>query len=148
MIVVLQKVTEASVSVDSKVVGKIDKGLVLLVGFCDGDDINVINYMVNKIINLRVFNDINGVMNLSLKDVGASILSISQFTLYGDCKKGARPSYIKAMKGDQAIKLYDLFNKELRKYANVSEGIFGANMLVSLVNDGPTTIIIEKENDK
>lgn len=147
MKIVVQRCSSASVTVDSKVVGKIDKGLVLLVGFTEGDSINEITYMADKVINLRIFDDENGVMNKSLLDVNGSILSISQFTLYGDAKKGRRPSYVKALRGEEAIKLYELFNNELRKKVSVEEGIFGADMKVSLVNDGPVTILLEKECD-
>ena len=145
MRVVVQRVSESSVSVNEKVVGKIDKGLMLLVGFTEGDNIEKIKYMVNKIINLRIFDDENGIMNKSILDVSGSILSISQFTLYADTKKGNRPSYIKALNGDAAIELYKLFNLELKKHVHVEKGIFGADMKVSLVNDGPVTIILEKE---
>lgn len=147
MKIVVQRCSSASVTVDSKVVGKIDKGLVLLVGFTEGDSINEITYMADKVINLRIFDDENGVMNKSLLDVNGSILSISQFTLYGDAKKGRRPSYVKALRGEEAIKLYELFNNELKKNISVEEGIFGADMKVSLVNDGPVTILLEKECD-
>lgn len=148
MKIVVQRCSKASVTVDKKVVGKIDMGLVLLVGFTDGDSINEITYMVDKVINLRIFDDENGVMNKSLLDVGGSILSISQFTLYGDARKGRRPSYVKALRGEESIKLYELFNTELRKKVDVEEGIFGADMKVELINDGPVTILLEKESDK
>ena len=116
-------------------------------GFTYGDNEDIIDYMVDKIINLRIFDDENGVMNLSLLDVGGSILSVSQFTLYADSSKGRRPSYIKALRGVDATKLYDLFNEKLRlKNVEVETGIFGASMQVSLINDGPITIILEKEN--
>lgn len=145
MRVVIQKVLSSSVSVDDKVVGKIDKGLMVLVGFTEGDNISNIDYIVNKIVNLRVFEDDNGVMNLSLLDVGGDILSVSQFTLYGDCSKGNRPSYVKSLNKDSAKVLYELFNKRLRdRGILVEEGIFHTDMKVSLINDGPTTIIIEK----
>ena len=147
MKIVVQRCSKASVTVDKKLVGKIDKGLVLLVGFTEGDSINEITYMADKVINLRIFDDENGVMNKSLLDVGGSILSISQFTLYGDSRKGRRPSYIKALRGEEAIKLYELFNSELRKNVEVEEGIFGADMKVELINDGPVTILLEKESD-
>lgn len=145
--IVVQRCSKASVEVDKRQVGKIDKGLVLLVGFTEGDSINEITYMADKVINLRIFDDENGVMNKSLLDVGGSILSISQFTLYGDARKGRRPSYIKALRGEEAIKLYELFNSELRKEVGVEEGIFGADMKVELINDGPVTILLEKESD-
>ena len=100
--------------------------------------------MVNKVINLRVFDDNNGVMNLSVQDVNGSILSVSQFTLYGDASKGNRPSYVRALKGEEAIKLYEEFNHRLRSVIHTEEGMFGAEMEVNLLNDGPITIIIEK----
>lgn len=147
MKVVVQRCIKSSVEVDNKIVGCIDKGLMLLVGFTCGDNEDIIDYMVDKIINLRIFDDENGVMNLSLLDVGGSILSVSQFTLYADSSKGRRPSYIKALRGVDATKLYDLFNEKLRlKNVEVETGIFGASMQVSLINDGPITIILEKEN--
>lgn len=144
MKVVAQRVLEASVKVDGKVVGKCDNGLMILVSFTDGDDQNTIDYMINKIVNLRIFNDEKGVMNLSIKDVGGSILSISQFTLYADVTKGNRPSYISAMKSEEASRLYDIFNEKLKKLVKVETGIFASHMEVSLINDGPVTIIIEK----
>ena len=145
MRVVVQRVNKSSVSVDGKIVGKIDSGLVLLVGFTDGDTEDTIDMMINKVINLRIFDDENGVMNKSILDTGGSILSISQFTLYGDAKKGNRPSYINAMKNDLAIPLYEAFNEELRTYGvKVETGIFGADMEVVITNIGPTTIWLEK----
>lgn len=144
MKIVVQRVTNASVTVDNKIVGKIDTGLLLLVGFTHDDTYEKINYMVNKVINLRIFDDNNGVMNLSVKDVNGSILSVSQFTLYGDASKGNRPSYVKALNGKEAIKLYDYFNSELSKLIHVEKGIFAADMKVNLLNDGPITIILEK----
>lgn len=144
MRVVVQRVKYANVKVNGDVVGKIDKGLMLLVGFTEGDDSNKINYMVNKVINLRIFDDNNGVMNLSVKDIEGSILSISQFTLYGDASHGNRPSYINALKGDEAVKLYEEFNSKLKEFIHTETGIFGSEMEVSLLNDGPTTIIVEK----
>lgn len=148
MRVVVQRVINSSVEVDKKVVGSINKGLMLLVGFTYNDDEKTIDYMVDKVINLRIFDDDNGVMNKSLIDVEGSILSISQFTLYGDARKGRRPSYIDALGGEEATKLYDLFNKKLReKNINVECGIFGADMKVSLINDGPVTILLEKDGN-
>lgn len=144
MRVIVQRVKNASVTVDEKIVGSINNGLLLLVGFTIDDDYEKINYIVNKVINLRIFDDNNGVMNLNVKDVGGSILSVSQFTLYGDVRKGNRPSYIKALKGEEAIKLYDYFNQELKKVIPTETGIFGADMKVNLLNDGPITIILEK----
>lgn len=146
MRVLVQRSKESKVTIDGKVNGKIDKGLVLLVGFTDGDNINNIKYLARKVVNLRIFDDENGVMNKSILDVGGKILSISQFTLYGDATKGNRPSYIKAMKGELATKLYDDFNNELREYnIEVETGIFGADMLVNINNDGPITICLESE---
>ena len=147
MRIVVQRCREASVTIDDKIVGKIDKGLMLLVGFTKGDTLAEITYMADKVINLRIFDDENGVMNKSLLDINGSILSVSQFTLYGDAKKGRRPSYVRALGGEEAIKLYQLFNEELKRKVVVEEGIFGADMKVSLVNDGPVTILLEKESD-
>ena len=144
MKVVVQRVKEANCKVDGKITGEIKNGLMVLVGFTYGDTIDNIKYMVQKIVKLRIFDDENGVMNKSVLDVGGSVLSISQFTLYGDAIKGNRPSYIDAMKGDEAIKLYDLFNEELSKLIHVEKGVFGADMDISLINSGPTTIIIER----
>ena len=145
MIVLVQRVLSSSVEVDNKIVGQINKGLMLLVGFTDSDTDKEIDYMVDKIINLRIFDDENGVMNKSLIDVNGSILSISQFTLYADTRKGRRPSYIKALSGDKAILLYDKFNNKLKEEnIKVETGIFGADMKVSLINDGPITIMLEK----
>lgn len=148
MRVVVQRCMKASVSVENKIVGKIDKGLMLLVGFTYGDSEKEIDYMVDKIVHLRIFDDENGVMNQSLLDVSGGILSISQFTLYADTRKGRRPSYIKALNGDEAKGLYQLFNQKLRNAVElVEEGIFGADMKVDFINDGPVTIILEKEGD-
>ncbi len=144
MRVIVQRVNHASVTVDEKVVGKINNGYMLLVGFTYGDTLDNILAMVKKIVNLRIMDDENGVMNLSILDTGGEVLSISQFTLYADTKKGNRPSYIEAMKGEESTILYDKFNEELSKYVHVEKGIFGAYMKVELENDGPTTIILEK----
>ena len=141
---VVQRVLESNVKVDGKVVGEIGKGLMLLVSFTQTDTVNEIDYMVNKVSNLRIFDDENGIMNLSIKDVGGEILSISQFTLYGDARKGNRPSYVAALNGEEAVKLYDLFNEKLNEIVHVEKGIFGADMKVSLINDGPITILLEK----
>lgn len=144
MRILVQKSLDSSVSIDGKVVGKIDSGLVLLVGFTEGDNLDKINYLVNKVLNLRVFNDEFGVMNKSILEVGGSILSVSQFTLYADTSKGNRPSYMKALRGEESIKLYDLFNEELRKSIHVETGVFGADMKVNIKNDGPCTILLER----
>ena len=143
MKVVVQRSKKSSVSVDGKLVSSIDKGLVLLVGFTEGDTEEKLASMAKKIINLRIFDDDAGVMNKSIMDVGGSILSISQFTLYGDATKGNRPSYIKAMKGDKAIVLYEKFNEELNKYVETLSGVFGADMEVLITNSGPVTILLE-----
>lgn len=144
MKLIVQRSLNSNVSVDNNIVGQIDKGLVVLVGFTYNDTEKNIDYLVNKLINLRIFDDEMGVMNKSLLDVGGSVLSISQFTLYADTKKGNRPSYINALKSEEATILYDLFNKKLKeKNINVETGIFGADMKVSITNDGPVTIILE-----
>lgn len=143
MKVVVQRSKKSSVEVDNVVVGGIDKGLVVLVGFTHGDDIHDIEYLVDKIINLRIFDDENGVMNKSILDVNGSILSVSQFTLYADTLKGRRPSYVNALKNTEAKPLYDLFNEKLREKIKVETGIFGSDMKVSITNDGPVTIIME-----
>ena len=145
MKVLIQRVLSSSVTVEDKIVGQIDKGLLIFVGFTEGDSEKEINYMVDKIINLRIFDDENGVMNKSLLDVKGSILSISQFTLYADASKGRRPSYIKALGGDSASVLYNKFNQKLKDTnIPIEEGIFGADMKVNLINDGPITIMLEK----
>lgn len=144
MKVVVQRVKSSSVKVDSKTVGCIDKGLLVLVGFTHDDNIDKIKWMVNKIVNLRIFDDEEGVMNKSVLDIGGSILSVSQFTLYADANKGNRPSYINAMKQEDASSYYDIFNEELKSRINTQTGIFRADMQVELINDGPITIIIEK----
>lgn len=150
MRVIVQRSLHSSVSVSSKIVGEIDKGVVLLVGFTDGDTEKDIDYMVRKIINLRIFEDENNIMNKSLLDTNGKILSISQFTLYADCKKGNRPSYVKALEATSAEKLYNKFNEKLSEHVMVSTGVFGADMLLSICNDGPVTIILESglENGK
>lgn len=144
MKVVVTRVLEASVTVDNKIISKIKNGLLVLVGFTENDDENKIDYMVKKITNLRIFDDENGIMNKSIKDVTGEILSVSQFTLYGDASNGNRPSYVKALKGEESIKLYDIFNKKLNEIMPTKTGIFGADMKVESINDGPVTIIIEK----
>ena len=144
MRVLVQRSGEASVLVDQKVVGSIDQGLVLFVGFTDSDTMEEISYLAKKIVNLRIFPDQDGVMNLSLLDYGGKALSVSQFTLYADCHKGNRPSYMKAMNNHQAEHFYQMFNEELSKYVEVETGEFGADMDVSITNIGPTTIWLER----
>ncbi len=147
MRVVVQRSKKASVSVDNKIVGKINEGLTVFVAFTPGDSIKDINYLADKVINLRIFDDENHVMNKSLLDVNGSILSVSQFTLYANARKGRRPSYDKALNGSEAIKLYELWNQTLKdKGIDVATGIFQADMLVSIENDGPVTIIIESRD--
>lgn len=144
MRVVVQRSRNSNVTVGNKIVGSINYGLVLLVGFTYGDTKQDIDYLVKKVINLRIFDDENGVMNKSLLDVGGSILSISQFTLYANTIKGNRPSYIDSLKREEAEPLYDLFNQKLRQNnIKVETGQFGAEMLVSINNDGPITILLE-----
>ena len=144
MRVLVQRAVDAKVVVDGKETGSIDNGLMILVGFTDGDNEKTIDYLVNKVINLRIFPDENNVMNKSVLDIGGAILSVSQFTLYADTHKGNRPSYVKALGGTEASKLYDLFNKKLGEHIHVETGIFGADMEVTLTNMGPTTIMLEK----
>lgn len=144
MRILVQRSLKSSVSVDVKTIGKIDRGLVLLVGFTYGDSEKEIDYLINKVLHLRIFDDENGVMNKSILDVGGSILSVSQFTLYADTKKGNRPSYVKALDSINAVKLYKIFNERLSKYVKVETGEFGAEMKVNITNDGPITILLEK----
>ena len=145
MRVLVQRSGKAKVTVDEKVVGSIDSGLMLLVGFTEGDEIDTVKHLAKKVVNLRIFPDENDVMNKSLLDFGGDILSISQFTLYGDARKGNRPSYINALKNDLATPLYDAFNEELRTYGvKVETGVFGADMEISFTNIGPNTILLEK----
>lgn len=143
--VVVQKCLSSSVSVNGKTISSIDKGLMVLVGFTHDDSIKDVDYLVNKVTKLRIFEDELDVMNKSVIDIEGSILCISQFTLYGNAKKGNRPSYIEALNGDEAIKLYDLFCEKLNSIVPTYKGMFGTYMKVSLINDGPTTIIIDSK---
>lgn len=148
MRIVLQRVKEASVTIDGEVHGAINKGYMILVGFNNDDTHEIIDRLVEKVIHLRVFEDENQKMNRSLIDVEGSILSISQFTLYADCHKGNRPSFSYAGKPAIAEPLYMYFNEYLRKIGiHVEEGIFGADMKVDLLNDGPVTIILDSDID-
>ena len=142
---VVQKVNKSSVTVDGKLVSEIGRGLNVLVGFTDTDTEEDIKYCVRKIVNLRVFEDENDVMNRSVIDEKGEILSISQFTLYGDTRKGNRPSYIRALGGDKALPMYERFNELLNEVVPTKGGVFGADMKVEILNDGPTTIIIDTE---
>ena len=147
MRVLVQRSKNSKVIIDHKDYGEIDYGMVLLVCFTYNDNEKVIDYMIDKILNLRIFDDENGIMNKSLLDISGSILSISQFTLYADTTRGRRPSYVKALNGNEASVLYNIFNSKLKdKNIKLATGIFGAEMEVNIVNDGPITILLEKEN--
>ncbi len=148
MRVVIQRVQKASVSIDNKLISKIDNGLLVLLGIEDADNNSDIEWLCKKIANLRIFDDNNGVMNQSLIDVNAEILLVSQFTLHASTKKGNRPSYIKAAKPDFAIPMYEQFKTQLEQETKrpVPTGKFGADMQVELINDGPVTIIIDSKN--
>ncbi len=146
MMVVVQRSKYSSVTVDGKIAGQIDNGLVLLVGITKEDTLEDLEYMAKKVLNLRIFDDSNGVMNKSILDNGGSILLISQFTLCANTKKGNRPSYIDAMEPEMAKKYYLMFNEMLRENVDVAEGIFQADMLVNINNDGPITIILDSKN--
>lgn len=145
MKIVIQRVTNAQVEVDKKVVGKIGKGFLVLLGVTHEDTKENADYLVKKLCKLRVFSDENDKMNLSLKEVNGELLIVSQFTLYANCKDGNRPSFVEAAKPEQANELYEYFCNECEKNdIKVEKGIFGADMKVSLLNDGPVTIVIEK----
>lgn len=148
MKVVLQRVSQASVTVDSKIVADIQKGLLVLVGIEDADTQEDIDWLVGKIIKMRIFGDENDVMNCSVQDIDGDIIVVSQFTLHASTKKGNRPSYIKASKPEFAIPMYETFVKSLEKEFNkrIQTGIFGADMKVSLLNDGPVTILIDSKS--
>ena len=143
MRLVIQECRNAKVEVENKIVGQIDFGEMVLVGFKPNDDKKIVDKMIDKMLKLRIFPDENGKTNLSLEKFGGNILAVSQFTLYGDTTKGNRPSYIKALNGEEAIKLYETFNEEMNKYVVTKPGIFGAEMMVNISNDGPITLIME-----
>lgn len=145
---VVQRVKRSSVSVDGKIVSKIDKGLMVLLGVEVNDDESDLDYILKKVTKLRIFDDEDGVMNKSLIDYGLEILVVSQFTLYGDARKGNRPSYIRSAKFDQGILLYEKFIEELEKLnVKVSHGEYGADMDVELINDGPVTILLDSSKE-
>ncbi len=150
MIAVIQRVSEASVRVDNEITGSIGPGLVVLLGIEEADGTEDLEWLAKKIVSMRIFNDDNQVMNVSLQDVQGGMLVISQFTLHASTRKGNRPSYIKAAKPDVAIPLYEQFLKTCKSLVpkGVEQGIFGADMKVSLVNDGPVTIIIDSKDKK
>jgi len=146
MRIVVQRSKEAKVTVDGEITGQITKGFVLLVGVTHEDKEEDAAYLADKIANLRIFEDNDGKMNHSLLDVGGEILSVSQFTLYGDCRKGRRPNFMEAARPEQAVVLYEAFNQMLRdKGITVETGVFGAMMDVELINDGPVTLIVESK---
>lgn len=146
MKIIIQRVSQASVSIAGESVGAIEQGLLLLVGIGPDDEAEDVTYAVRKITNMRLFSDADGKMNLSLTDVGGSILSISQFTLYADTKKGNRPAFTGAAKPEMASAYYDRFNDQLAEHVPVERGVFGADMQVSLINDGPVTIVLDTKN--
>lgn len=145
MRLVVQRVKNASVKVDEKIVGRIEKGFLVLIGIKKGDTKEQADYLVKRLCNLRIFTDENDKMNLSLKDVNGKLLIVSQFTLYGDCTQGNRPSFIEAERPEEAIPLYEYFCEQCKlNNIEVQKGIFGADMKVELLNDGPVTILLEK----
>lgn len=148
MRVVIQRVTKASVTINEKIYGAIENGLLILLGIEDADTVEDIEWLSNKIVNLRIFNDVEGVMNRSVFDVAGNILLVSQFTLHASTKKGNRPSYLKASKPEVAIPLYEKMIHQLEKDLGkqIATGIFGADMKVELLNDGPVTIVIDSKN--
>ena len=148
MKVVIQRVNEASVSIDGQVAGSIQKGLMVLLGIETADTIEDVDWLSNKIVQMRIFDDAQGVMNLSVKEIGGNILLVSQFTLHASTKKGNRPSYIAAAKHDISIPLYEAMIKKLSADmgAPIQTGVFGADMKVALINNGPVTIIVDSKN--
>lgn len=148
MRIVIQRVTYANVSVNQKIVGSIGKGLLVLVGVEDADQQEDVEWLAGKIVNMRIFDDADGVMNVSVKDIDGEILAVSQFTLHASTKKGNRPSYIRASKADHAIPMYEIFKEHLSLALGkpVAAGIFGADMKVELLNDGPVTITMDSKN--
>jgi D-tyrosyl-tRNA(Tyr) deacylase len=145
---VIQRVAHAQVDVDGKTVGSIGEGLLVLVGIEDADQLEDVEWLTGKIANIRIFNDEQGVMNVSVKDINGEVLVVSQFTLHASTKKGNRPSYIRASKADHAVPMYELFKQKLSMEIGkeVQAGVFGADMKVSLLNDGPVTIVMDTKN--
>jgi len=144
--IVIQRVSEAEVKVDGKTTGKAGRGLLLFVGFSEDDNMEDIEYLVQKVLNLRIFEDEIGKMNLSVSDIKGDILSVSQFTLYGDIRKGRRPSFTQAAEPEKANSFYEKFNEKLKESGlNVETGLFGGDMKVSLLNDGPVTILMDSK---
>ncbi len=141
--VIIQRVLEANVKIEGRLHSEVEKGLLLLVGITDSDTKEIIQKMAEKISFLRIFEDDQGKMNRSVQEIEGEILSVSQFTLYGDCRKGRRPNFIQAARPEVAKPLIDFFHQELRRYVSVKEGVFGAEMKVELINDGPVTIILD-----
>lgn len=145
---VIQRVSQSNVQVNNKIVGEINEGLMVLLGVSLEDTLEDVKFLAEKIVNLRIFEDEQGKMNLSVKDVKGKILSISQFTLYGDCRKGRRPSFVEAAKPDQAEKLYEEFNKYIKNLGvDLETGTFQADMKVFLINDGPVTFILDSKKN-
>ncbi|MFA5283227.1 MAG: D-aminoacyl-tRNA deacylase [Bacilli bacterium] len=143
---VIQNVIDAELSVDNKQIARISRGFVIFVGFADGDDAEIIRKMIDKIVNMRVFQDGDGKTNLSILDIKGEILSVSQFTLYADVSNGRRPSFTKALEANKASELFDYFNDSLLDiFGPIQKGIFGADMKVSLLNDGPFTMILDSK---
>ena len=141
---IVQRVKKSELYINNELYSKIEKGFLVLLGVTETDTEEDMKALADKILKLRVFEDENGKMNLSVFDIGGELQVVSQFTLYADTKKGNRPSYINALNGEKAVKLYDMFNEKLKEQIKVETGIFGSEMKVSLVNDGPVTIILEK----
>lgn len=143
---VVQRVNKSSVKIENKIISEINKGLTVLLGISEDDEHSDIDYMVDKITNLRIFEDAEGKMNLSLFDIKGELLVVSQFTLYGDCKKGRRPSFVKAARPEKAEEYYDIFVKKCSQAGfNTKTGVFQAEMIVSIENDGPVTIMLDSE---
>ena len=146
MRLVIQRVSSATVKLEDKLVGSINSGLLVLLGIENGDDLTDVIWLVNKMLNLRIFNDDNGKMNKNIQEINGEVLVVSQFTLYADTKKGNRPSFIRAAKPEMAIDLYSYFIEQLQRLvkSKIKTGKFGADMKLKLINDGPVTIILEK----